>query len=228
MNVTMGGWPRGYVAADKRLGGGLDAATERTRTLAPRVDDHGVVLSRTSSAEGRGAEARRRGCATRPTGRPREDVAVVAAGQPQGSAPQADGRGGVSPQTSGAEGRRSGAAATHGAPSWIGRRRGPVALAGSGIASRALVCTQPGTPCLTELPWGPGEAFGNAKARKEPRRRTKRQLGADAAAGREAAADALDAPRQQPSMHTHSNWQGDRRGGFVPTGGAGAGPASSE
>ena len=38
------------------------------------------------------------------------------------------------------------------------------------------------------------EAFGDAKARKEPRRRTKRQLGADDAAGRAAAADAPDVP----------------------------------
>ena len=72
------------------------------------------------------------------------------------------------------------------------------------------------------------EAFGDAKARKEPRRRTKHQLGVADAAGRAAATDAPDAPRQQPSMHTHSNWQGGRRGGSAPTGGAKAGPTSSE
>ena len=33
----------------------MDATAERTRTLAPRADDYGVVPSRTSSAEGRGS-----------------------------------------------------------------------------------------------------------------------------------------------------------------------------
>ena len=83
------------------------------------------------------------------------DIAAAAAGRPRGSAPRADGRGVVSPRTSGTEGRGSGAAATDGAPSGIGRRREPGAVAKAGIASRVFGYTRLGTSCLRELPWGP-------------------------------------------------------------------------
>ena len=54
------------------------------------------------------------------------------------------------------------------------------------------------------------EAFGNAKAHREPRRRTKRQLGADVVTGQAAAVDTPCASRQLPSMHAHRGRQGGR------------------
>ena len=71
-----------------------------------------------------------------------------------------------------------------------------------------------------------GEAFGNAKARREPRRQTKRKLGADNATGGSAAVNAPCAPQQPPSMHAHRGRQGSRRGDPARTGGATTGPAS--
>ena len=46
--------------------------------------------------------------------------------------------------------------------------------------------------------------FGNAKARRELWRRTKRQLGVDDASGRAASVNAPYAPRQPSSMHAHA------------------------
>ena len=51
-----------------------------------------------------------------------------------------------------------------------------------------------------------GEAFGDAKARREQRWWTKCQLEADDAAGRAAAVNAPDAPPQQTSIDTGTNW----------------------
>ena len=49
----------------------------------------------------------------------------------------------------------------------------------------------------------------------------------DDATGLAAATNAPDTPRQQPSMHAHTNWQGGRRGDPAPSGGDETGPASS-
>ena len=216
---------RGYVAADKRGGGGVDGAAGWPRRLAPCADGHGLCRHGQAGRRGVGAEARRRGRASRVCGgtslrRPRDD------------------RGDQRPERTAVELCRHGRAARRGGG--VEPRPRTEHRLGSGDAASQEQWPRQASPleCSDTLGWALHasesflgdlrEAFGDAKARKEPRRRTKRHLGADDAAGRAAAADAPDAPRQQPSMHTHSNWQGGRRGGFAPTGGAEAGPASSE
>ena len=53
------GRPRGYVAASKRRGGGVDAAAGRPRRLASRTDGCAGVSPRTSGGEGGEREAKR-------------------------------------------------------------------------------------------------------------------------------------------------------------------------
>ena len=85
------GWPRGYVAADERHGGGVDAVTGRQRRSTIHTDGRRPRrrLLWTSSEEG---------------GAPPAATNEVA-GQPRGSLPCAHGREGMSPRKNDEEGK---------------------------------------------------------------------------------------------------------------------------
>ena len=145
--VALRGRPHGYVVADERQGGGVDAPTGRPRRLAPRVDSRGGMSPRTSGGEERRSggpppRAVRRGGAVDAHPRERGWPFARITERPRRSSPYADDRAGMSSRTSAREGEGGVDAAT-GRPRRLATRERPRGVSprtsgGKGRGSRGL------------------------------------------------------------------------------------------